>query len=126
MLAQLTARANIEDVKNQDPFDFTLYGLWAMRTAFEETHEEGVDPTPAVKQAAFWIRYGGPQLRKLCVEGRELDANLGVSQGKYEGRGWRGFNEERWGVWKDEFKAAKGKRIAGEEAAAAVGIMEKQ
>jgi hypothetical protein len=127
-LAQLTARAKADDP--QDPFDFSVYALWAMRTAFEETHPEEPSAVSAsasasaVKHAAVWVRYGGPRLRKLCDEGRTLDGNMGAARGKYAGRGWKGFDEERWKVWKEEFKAAKGRGVADGTAWEAAEIME--
>jgi len=48
-LAQLTARSKGEN----DPFDFSLFGLWAMRDAFEE--EADGAPKGAVRLAALWV-----------------------------------------------------------------------
>ena len=36
-----------------------------------------------------------------------MEGNSGVSAGKYADRKWRGFNEERWAVWKDGLRAAR-------------------
>ncbi len=78
-----------------------------MRAAFEETPPERADSTAAVKHAALWVLHAGERLRKLSVEGRALEGNSGVSQGKYADRNWRGFNEARWKVWKDGLRAAR-------------------
>ena len=78
-----------------------------MRAAFEEMPPERADSTSVVKHAAVWVLHAGERLRRLCMEGRTLEGNNGVSTGKYADRNWRGFNEERWTVWKDELRAAR-------------------
>ena len=78
-----------------------------MRAAFEEMPPERADSTSVVKHAAVWVLHAGERLRRLCMEGRTLEGNNGVSTGKYADRKWRGFNEERWTVWKDELRAAR-------------------
>lgn len=83
-------------------------------------------PAAALRQAAIWIRYAGARIRKLSAEGRALDGNMGAPRGKYAGRGWRGFNEERWAAWKDELRAAQ-RAMGGTDnpAAAAVDLMDR-
>jgi hypothetical protein len=49
---------------------------------------------------------------------------MGAARGKYADRGWKGFDEERWKVWKEEFKAAKGRGVADGTAWEAAEIME--
>ncbi|KAK3291985.1 uncharacterized protein B0H64DRAFT_408659 [Chaetomium fimeti] len=100
-VAQLTARSEGPD----DPLDFSMFGLWAMREAFED--DNGVGSDAAVRLAALWVRIAGARLRKLSADGHELSARLGVPQGKYADRGWKGFNEERWKAWGDELKVAQ-------------------
>ncbi|KAK4233617.1 hypothetical protein C8A03DRAFT_47882 [Achaetomium macrosporum] len=94
LLAQLTTLASADDPRH--PFDFSLFALWDMRTAFEETPPE---------RAA--VRHAGERLRRLCREGRTFEGNSGAARGKYADRGWRGFNEERWAAWRDELRAAR-------------------
>ncbi|KXX73226.1 hypothetical protein MMYC01_210222 [Madurella mycetomatis] len=96
-LAQLTGRGTC---------DYSLYALWSLRTAFEETHPDGANTVLAVKLAALWMLHAGEKLWEMSAKGITLDARLGVSTDKYADRGWRGFNEERWKVWKGGFKAA--------------------
>ncbi|KAH6847181.1 hypothetical protein B0I37DRAFT_374428 [Chaetomium sp. MPI-CAGE-AT-0009] len=100
-VAQLTARSESAD----NPLDFSLFGLWAMRDAFEA--DGGVGSEAAVRLAALWVRFAGARLRKLSADGHELSAKLGVSRGKYADRGWKGFNEERWKAWGEELKVAQ-------------------
>lgn len=38
-----------------------------------------------------------------------MEGNNGIATGKYADRKWRGFNEERWTVWKDGLRAARDK-----------------
>lgn len=96
-LAQLTGKGTC---------DYSLYALWSLRTAFEETHPDGANTALAVKLAAVWMLHAGEKLWEMSSKGIVLDARLGVSTDKYADRGWRGFNEDRWKVWRDGFKAA--------------------
>ncbi|KAK4124390.1 hypothetical protein N657DRAFT_644614 [Parathielavia appendiculata] len=106
--------------------DLSLYGLWMLRAAFEE--EDGA-PTElsrtAVRIAAMWICFAGEQLRKKSAHGETLAHNLGVSRGKYREREWRGFNEDRWQVWKDGLKAVQENFGSDEVIKAAVEVMER-
>ncbi|KAL2126513.1 hypothetical protein VTI74DRAFT_782 [Chaetomium olivicolor] len=122
-LAQLTTLASADDPR--DPFDFSLFALWDMRTAFEETPPDRADSASAVKHAAVWVRHAGKRLWRLCVDGRTLEGNNGVARGKYANREWRGFNEERWTAWKDELKAAQDKHRADGVVQEASELMER-
>ncbi|KAL2167674.1 hypothetical protein VTG60DRAFT_935 [Thermothelomyces hinnuleus] len=118
-LAQLTARSAGE---GSDPFDFSLFALWALRDALEE---EGRSASkPAVRLASLWVRFAGERLRKLSAIARDLDGNMGSSAGKYGQRGWKGFNEDRWKAWADELKAAQATLGPDETIERAVKLME--
>ncbi|OLN89315.1 hypothetical protein CCHL11_08989 [Colletotrichum chlorophyti] len=125
--AQLTARANLDDPN--DPFDFSLYGLWALRTAFEENRPADADVAAAVRQAYLWINYAGEALRKLSAKDRNFDGKSAKAGDKFGSRDWRGFNEERWGIWTEAFATAQtslsdadAKKLAGK----AAGIMKNE
>ncbi|KZL71230.1 hypothetical protein CT0861_04824, partial [Colletotrichum tofieldiae] len=119
--AQLTARADLNDP--QDPFDFSLYGLWTLRTAFEDEHPADADVAAAVRQAYLWINYSGDTLRKLSTKNRNFEGNSGNAGGNFGGREWKGLNEERWAAWTEAFASAEAslgddevKRLAGKAA----------
>jgi hypothetical protein len=116
-VAQLTARADGGD----DPLDFSMFGLWAMREAFEA--ENGVGSDTAVRVASLWVSFAGALLRKLSAAGYEFSAKLGVAQGKYADRGWKGFNEERWKAWGDELKIAQARLASDETVQGAAKVM---
>ncbi|KAK4096549.1 hypothetical protein N658DRAFT_501445 [Parathielavia hyrcaniae] len=110
-------------------FDLSLFGLWMLRSAFEE-HKSAPSEIPpaeisrtAARIAAFWIRFKGEEYRKQSSRGVTLPDNLGVSWGKYKERGWRGFNEDRWQVWKDGLRAAHEKFPSDEVIKAALEAM---
>ncbi|KAK1962806.1 hypothetical protein LY78DRAFT_683771 [Colletotrichum sublineola] len=105
LVAQLTARADLDNP--QDPFDFSLYGLWALRTAFEEDHPAGADVAAAVRQAYLWIHYSGDALQKLSAKNRNFDANSGKAGTKFGDRDWKGLNEERWNAWAEAFASVQ-------------------
>ncbi|KAL0934946.1 uncharacterized protein CTRU02_209537 [Colletotrichum truncatum] len=125
-LAQLTARASIDRTRS-DPLDFSMFGLWALRTAFEEEHPAEADTEAAVRQAYLWIQYAGDTLKKLSVDGYKLEERTGIAGTKYEEtKDWKGFNQERWDLWTDEFKTAQTSSSDSklkDDAAKAVNIM---
>lgn len=98
-LARLTALS-----KEKDPFDFSLYALWALREAFEEECPPGYNAEAAVRNAAVWIEYAGRTLGKLAGENREFKDRLAVPGKKYADKPWRGFTDERWNVWRAGFE----------------------
>lgn len=110
-LARLTALS-----KEKDPFDFSLYALWALREAFEEECPSGYNAEPAIRNAAVWIEYAGRTLWKLAVENREFRDRLAVPGKKFADKPWRGFTEERWNVWRAGFEDVGQKAEAGEAA----------
>ncbi|KAL2139400.1 hypothetical protein VTI28DRAFT_5249 [Corynascus sepedonium] len=118
-LAQLTARS--AGAAN-DPFDFSLFGLWALRDALEE--DRGLASEPAVRLAALWVRFAGERLRKLSADAHTLPGKVGTSGGKYNERGWKGFNEDRWRAWVDELKAVQAKMESDETVQGAAKLME--
>lgn len=89
-----------------DPFDFKLFALWALRDAFETTHPEGSNPTTAIRLAAKWIGHAGDAIRVASVQGRSFPERMGFPGDKYADRGWTGFNEERRAIWREGFQAA--------------------
>ncbi|KAK1985876.1 hypothetical protein LZ30DRAFT_778786 [Colletotrichum cereale] len=105
LAAQLTARADLNDPR--DPFDFSLYGLWTLRTAFEEEHPADADVAAAVRQAYLWINYSGDALQKLSAKNRDFDGKSGKAGAKFGDREWKGLNEERWGAWTEAFASAQ-------------------
>lgn len=118
-LAQLTARSAADD---DSPFDFSLFALWSMRSAFEE--DGGADSETAVKLAALWVRFAGEHLRKLSADGERLPQNCGLPGSKYAECGWRGYNNDRWKAWTDELKVAQSKLAPDETIQAASELMD--
>ncbi|SPN99074.1 uncharacterized protein DNG_02113 [Cephalotrichum gorgonifer] len=113
-LARLTATSTPDD-----PFDFSLYALWALRCAFEEDCPPGHCNDAAIRNAAVWIKYSGKALRKFVVENREFEGRVAIPGPKFSDKSWKGFTQERWNVWKAGFQEA----AAVPEAKDAVEIM---
>lgn len=101
-LARLTSISTPDD-----PFDFSLYAVWALRTAFEEEFPPNVDSGPAVRNAAVWIKYSGSALWKATVDNRQFEGRVAIPGSKFSDKGWKGFSDERWRVWKAGFEAAE-------------------
>ncbi|KAL8411238.1 hypothetical protein RB596_000761 [Gaeumannomyces avenae] len=107
-LARLTLRADVERVDKRHPFDYSMYALWSMRDAFEEPspNQQAQDKTPAIKNAAVWLRYAGARLRDLSMAGSNLPDRTGVAGDLHSDKNWKGFQQDRWAVWKNGFEAA--------------------
>ncbi|KAK0716803.1 hypothetical protein B0T26DRAFT_644747 [Lasiosphaeria miniovina] len=106
-MAKLTAIAGAD--KPKDAFDFALFALWSLRTAFEEAPPAGQSAASKVKLAelaAVWVRFASDALHTMCEENRPFVANQGAPGDKYKDRKWKGFNQERWGIWLEGLKAA--------------------
>lgn len=110
-VAQLTARA-VEEDPDDETLDFSRFGLWHMRKALEKGDKDRV-PEADIQHAALWVRFAGERLRQLSADGEEMPARTGIPGSRYRDRGWKGFTEDRWRVWKDELKEAQG-RVEGE------------
>ncbi|KAK0716627.1 hypothetical protein B0T21DRAFT_415342 [Apiosordaria backusii] len=141
-LARLTGLVtkDIKETLAEDtPGDFSTYALWSLRDSFEAgkftaadgSLEKGADAELAslcVKQASLWIIFAGEYLWRLSKEGRDLPRRLGISDQRFVDREWKGFNQERWAVWKKGFEKAQG-WVVGDEAKervkAAVEVMVK-
>ena len=109
-VAQLTGRA-AEEAADDYSLDYSLFGLWHMREALEQGDQDTV-PEAAIQHAALRARFAGERLRQLSADGESLPQNTCACGSRYRDRGWKGFNEDRWQVWKDELKEAQG-RVSG-------------
>jgi len=111
----------------KDPLNFSLFGLWALRTAFEDAPQD-TDSANAVQLAAPWINHAGSTLWKLSQNHDDVPGNAGAGGQTYVDKGWKGFSKERWGVWKGGFVTAKSQSASSlttDLAKAAVDVMEK-
>lgn len=116
LLAQLTARSHTarQDSKSNDPFDFALYGLWALRTAFEDATPDTPHAANAIKLAAPWITEAGTPLAELSRENEDVPQNSGAPGQIHTDKPWKGFNMDRWKLWKDGFTTAANKCATAE------------
>ncbi|ELR05939.1 hypothetical protein VC83_01565 [Pseudogymnoascus destructans] len=76
-------------------FDFSMFGLWTLRSAFEANEASLAD----VDAAKVWFKYAEEVLTKLSNEGKSFHAKVGASGGSYADKEWTGFNHQRLGVW---------------------------
>lgn len=77
-------------------FDFSLYAIWTMRSAFE-----GNEPTDEAAEAAkVWFLYAGDVIERLSEEGKSFDGMIAKPGEKFREKAWRGFCVERLGVWR--------------------------
>lgn len=97
--------------------DNSLYALWALREAFEETRP--IAPSD-VRLTAPWVLHVAKRLWQLTELGTDMPERWGVPGKKYADKEWKGFNKERWAVWRDGFVAAQA-QLKDEEVKALAG-----
>jgi hypothetical protein len=102
--ARLTAEAGVLGDGNR--LDYSLYGLWVLREAFEE----GGEITPsyeALRASCMWMLYAAAALWKNSKDRREFEGRVGAGGRLFAHRGWTGFTQEKWAVWSDGLIAAE-------------------
>ncbi|KAM7183256.1 Protein of unknown function (DUF3632) domain containing protein [Rhypophila sp. PSN 637] len=121
-LAKLTAVSLSNKEEGNDALDFSTFALWSLREAFETSGSEEANAT-AGKLASLWIKHAGKELRVATENGVSLLQAQGCGGGEFGERGWTGFNEDRWAVWKGGFRAfaEKDGGASGEGVAAGSG-----
>ncbi|CAG8954380.1 hypothetical protein HYFRA_00006006 [Hymenoscyphus fraxineus] len=85
-------------------FDFSLYAIWQLRSAFED---ESGGSEADVDAAKLWFVYAKGLIEKLSKEGKSFDGNNNkIARGgdKYRDREWKGFNLERLEIWQNALK----------------------
>lgn len=82
--------------------------------------EEGETPNKdqtSLQAAAAWFAYAAPALWALSCSEREFEGKIAKQGQGMQGREWRGFGRERWGVWKERLEGVD----AGEDKEGLVG-----
>ncbi|KAL2133708.1 hypothetical protein VTI74DRAFT_1884 [Chaetomium olivicolor] len=135
-LAQLTARAasppnnksppTADKPAHDDPLDFSLFALWALRDAFEQRCPDGSVSPFALRLAAVWLRFAGDRIEKLCSQGYNYPGRQGApGPSKVDRADWKGFCGERLAAWKEEWKAVRDEFEGDERYGDVVGEMVK-
>lgn len=112
-VARLTAAAvNAHGGERQDytALDYSLYGIWSLRSALEE--DLSVLPAKttsdaSIGAAAVWMIYAGPTLKGLSGSDKTYSGKAARAGFKYKDQEWRGYNKDRWEAWTKEFSQAK-------------------
>lgn len=112
-VARMTAAAvNAHGGERQDygALDYSLYGIWSLRSALEEERENLPGKTTidaSVGAAAAWILYAGPTLKGLSDSNKTYSGKVAKPGSKFKDQDWRGYNNDRWQLWKKELAQAK-------------------
>ncbi|KAH8891831.1 hypothetical protein GQ53DRAFT_746313 [Thozetella sp. PMI_491] len=101
-LAQLTG---LVEAGQDSRADFSLFALWAFRTAFETATDR--PSVAAVRLASQWLIYAGDKLFQNAKQEKSFPQRSGAEGDRLGAKGWTGFNLERWTVWKDGLDAAR-------------------
>lgn len=81
-----------------------------MREAFEDNDlsEDQKLPNPSVlKAAAVWMIYAGKTLQERVERNQSFDGKMAKEGKSLQGKGWRGFSDERWQVWAERLISAR-------------------
>ena len=97
------------DIKSERPaLDFSLYGIWAARSALEENlGKEGNTVDALIGAAAVWTLYAGTALKGLCHGKRDFQGKVARSGTKYKGEDWKGYNQDRRQIWGNELSQSE-------------------
>ncbi|CAD0086598.1 unnamed protein product [Aureobasidium mustum] len=112
-VARLTAAAINEhggERQGYSPLDYSLYGIWSLRSALEEKRENLPGKTTvdaSVGAVAVWIVYAGPTLRGLSESNKTYSGKVAKPGSKFKDQEWRGYTKDRWQSWKEELAQAK-------------------
>jgi hypothetical protein len=106
-LAQLTNKSDVWHPR--DPFNLSTFALWALRGGLEENDESQAEDHVALRAAAVWMIYAAARIWEASSGGLDLDGHSGRGGTLYHGRHWKGFNKERWNVWKKTFIESRSK-----------------
>lgn len=86
------------------PLDYSLNGLWTLRSALEEQSNDKTD----AQAGAVWAEYAAKSIWKMCKDGKEFQGRMGAPGSAYsQNKSWKGFSKERWQVWYEEFGKLK-------------------
>lgn len=114
-LAQLTQAADIHYPSPQEevrffPLDKSLRAIWTMAMALEdERPPASLGNTVAMEAACQWFIYAAERLWANVLNNRKYPEASGAGPGKrYKEEDWTGYTRERWGIWKDALKDARG------------------
>lgn len=97
-LAKLT-QASLSGSETVAAGDFSLYAIWMLREGLEEEGAGDVE----IEVAGVWIQEAAEAIWGLCRENKTFEGKRARAGAKVDGKEWRGFCEERWGVWREEF-----------------------
>ncbi|RDW73659.1 hypothetical protein BP5796_07101 [Coleophoma crateriformis] len=87
-----------------DAFDFSLYGIWALRNALES--HSSPNQTLSVQTAGLWMLYASDVLEERSRRGQMFEGKS-AKQGdlkELDGKEWRGLCWDRWEFWVKRFK----------------------
>lgn len=117
-IAKLTAAAwedsSFETQSGFEPaytaLDFSLYGIWTIRSALEEKlPAKGNTVDAQLGAASAWVIYANPVLGKLCEEGKQFQGKVARPGSQFKTKEWRGYHQERWEIWQEELLRANKK-----------------
>ena len=78
-----------------DP-DLSLFCIWTVRRAFEETSRSNVDNAAA----ATWFVNAGPAIHDFGRKTKSFEGKLAKPGSSFHNEDWTGFSQDRWQVWR--------------------------
>lgn len=92
-----------------DKPDFTLFGIWALRSAFEEDKPSKI----ALEAGAAWLIVASRALFELSKSEKSFDGKLARAGSSSQDKQWTGYNSERWQTWLSKLNAVNASELNG-------------
>lgn len=114
-IAQLSQAADVQYTSpvegvNVHPMDKSLRAIWTMQKALEDeaSPPETLLDTAALQAACVWFIHAADRLWANVEKSRTYVQSAGAGPGspKYSGKGWSGFERDRWDVWRQGLEDA--------------------
>ena len=84
-----------------DSLDFSLYGIWTLRTALEDQNPETKMPPPhSIVAACVWMVYASAAMWDRSATEHVYNGKTAREGTTLRGKEWRGYSKERWELWR--------------------------
>ncbi|PQE33365.1 ras GTPase activating protein [Rutstroemia sp. NJR-2017a WRK4] len=123
-LAQLLATSSTSTGLDEfEALDFSFFALRVLRDVFENEGKKSNDL--AIRSACWWLVFATEKLWVNVVNTRDMPDSTGVGGDLYEKKGWKGFNRERWEIWREGLRNADKDRETGKLVKDGLACMER-
>lgn len=91
--------------KTNDEPDESLYCIWSVRSALEETQQPS---NAALSAAAVWLINAAPAIHDFSGRNKQFDGKVAKPGSLFKDEEWRGFSEQRIRSWGQRLSELQG------------------